>query len=66
MDGAGERPRIVAECCRQTDALGLSGGRTGCTPNTDAACGTFSANNIFKGETTFRPRTVGVQVNYKY
>ena len=57
---------FVNNLFNSTDALGLSGGRTGCTPNTDAACGTFSANNIFKGETTFRPRTVGVQVNYKY
>ncbi|HTI66042.1 MAG TPA: TonB-dependent receptor [Caulobacteraceae bacterium] len=49
-----------------TDALSLSGGRGGCTPNTDAACGTFSTYNPFFGVTTYRPRTIGVQANYRY
>jgi hypothetical protein len=48
------------------DPLGVGGGRSGCSPNTDAACTTFSTYNPFTTITTFRPRTVGVQVNYRY
>ena len=49
-----------------TDALALAGGRSGCTPNTDPSCAVFSTFNPFISKTTFRPRTVGVQLNYKY
>ena len=48
------------------DPLGLAGGRSGCTPNTDAACGTFTTYNPFNSITTFRPRTIGAQLNYRY
>jgi outer membrane receptor protein involved in Fe transport len=49
-----------------TDALGLAGGRSGCTPNTDASCAVFTTFTPFISKSTFRPRTVGVQLNYKY
>ena len=49
-----------------TDTLGLSGGRGGCTPNTDASCATFTSYNPFISATTFRPRTIGAQLNYRY
>jgi len=49
-----------------TDALALAGGRSGCTPNTDPSCASFSTFNPFISKTTFRPRTVGVQLNYRY
>jgi iron complex outermembrane receptor protein len=48
------------------DALAKAGGRSGCTPNTDPNCATFTTYTPFINVTTFRPRTVGVQVNYKY
>ena len=48
------------------DTLIRGGGRSGCTPNTDAACTTFSTFNPFTSITTFRPRTIGVQLNYRY
>ena len=48
------------------DPQGFGGGRSGCTPNTDAACGTFSSYNPFQSITTFRPRTIGAQLNYRY
>ena len=49
-----------------TDPLVKGGGRSGCTPNTDAACTTFSTYNPFTSITTFRPRTIGLQLNYRY
>jgi iron complex outermembrane receptor protein len=48
------------------DPLSLGGGRSGCTPNTDAACTTFTTYSPFTSVTTFRPRTIGVQLNYRY
>jgi outer membrane receptor protein involved in Fe transport len=48
------------------DPLSQTGGRSGCTPNTDAACATFSTYSAFTAVTTFRPRTVGIQLNYRY
>ena len=49
-----------------TDALSLAGGRSGCTPNTDPSCAVFTTFTPFISKTTFRPRTVGVQLNYRY
>ena len=57
---------FVNNIFESTDALSLAGGRTQCSPNTDAACGTFGAYNPFFGESSFRPREFGIQVNYKY
>ena len=57
---------FVNNLFKSTDPLALAGGRTGCSPNTDPACATFSNYNPFQGESSFRPREVGVQVNYKY
>jgi outer membrane receptor protein involved in Fe transport len=51
---------------KSVDPLGVGGGRGGCTPNTDPSCATFSTFNPISTITTFRPRTVGVQVNYRY
>jgi outer membrane receptor protein involved in Fe transport len=48
------------------DALGFSGGRTSCTPNTDASCATFTSYNPFFAEQSFRPREIGLQVAYRY
>jgi outer membrane receptor protein involved in Fe transport len=49
-----------------TDSLALAGGRSGCTPNTDPSCAVFTTFSPFISKTTFRPRTVGFQVNYRY
>ena len=57
---------FVNNVFNSTDPLGLSGGRSQCSPNTDANCATYGAFSPFTGITTFRPRTVGVQLNYKY
>jgi iron complex outermembrane receptor protein len=48
------------------DSLALAGGRSGCTPNTDPSCAVFTTFTPFISKTTFRPRTVGFQVNYRY
>jgi iron complex outermembrane receptor protein len=64
--GAVDANVFVNNLFNSTDPLALGTGRTGCTPNTDASCTTFSANNALRTTTTFRPRTVGVQLNYKY
>ena len=57
---------FVNNLFNSTDPLGISGGRSQCVPNTDPSCTTFGAFTPFTGITTFRPRTVGVQANYKY
>jgi outer membrane receptor protein involved in Fe transport len=48
------------------DLLSLAGGRTGCSAATGGACTTFSNNNPLFSGTTFAPRTVGVQLAYRY
>ena len=48
------------------DPLSVAGGRSGCVPNTDAACTTFGTFSPFTAISTFRPRTVGLQLNYRY
>ena len=48
------------------DSLSKTGGRGGCTPNSDPSCAVFTTFTPFISQTTFRPRTIGVQINYRY
>jgi iron complex outermembrane receptor protein len=57
---------FVSNLFNSTDALALAGGRSGCTPNTDPSCAVFTTFTPFISKTTFRPRTVGLQFNYRY
>jgi iron complex outermembrane receptor protein len=57
---------FVYNLLASTDSLALAGGRSGCTPNTDPSCAVFTTFTPFISKTTFRPRTVGIQVNYRY
>ncbi len=43
-----------------------AGGRTGCVAATGAACTDFSSYNPAFTMTTFRPREIGVQANYRF
>ena len=57
---------FVNNLFNSTDALSYSGGRTGGSITTGAACTTFTNFNPMFGESTFRPREVGVQANYRF
>jgi hypothetical protein len=48
------------------DLLGEAGGRSGCAITTGAGCTAYSTYNPLLTGSTFRPRTVGVQVAYRY
>lgn len=48
------------------DVLGKAGARTGCSVATGAACTTYAQYVYPIVETTFRPRTVGLTLTYRY
>lgn len=49
-----------------TDELTRSGGRSGCSLASGAACTTYTSYTPFVAVSTFRPREVGLQVSYRY
>ena len=49
-----------------TDPLSTTGGRSSCRPVTDAACAVFGIYNPLTTVTTYRPREVGLEVNYRF
>ena len=63
---AAARERAAAATAAATAARSAAAALTAETTKTDAACATFTAYNPFFGQSSFRPREVGIQVNYKY
>jgi outer membrane receptor protein involved in Fe transport len=58
---------FVNNLTNSRDPLGaISGGRSGCSASTGDACTIFTQYTPLRNYTTFRPREIGVQANYRF
>ena len=58
---------FVNNVMNSTDPIGpVTGGRTGCAAATGTACTTFTNYTPLRNVSTFRPREIGLQANYRF